>query len=70
MTDRPGLDAACTALLVMDYQLGLLHRLPDAQGLLEGVHAAVTNVRANGGHVARVRVAFTTADFDAIHPPA
>jgi nicotinamidase-related amidase len=67
MTDRPGLDPR-TALLVMDYQVGLLRRLPDAQGLLEGVHTAVTNVRANGGHVAWVRVAFTTADFDAIPP--
>lgn len=64
MTDRPGLGPARTALLVMDYQVGLLHRLPDAQGLLEGVHTAVTNVRANGGHVAWVRVAFTTTDLD------
>jgi hypothetical protein len=49
MTDRPGLDPARTALLVMGYSRGP-HRIP--------------NGRANNGHVAWVRVAFTTTDLD------
>jgi nicotinamidase-related amidase len=68
MTDQPNLDPARTALLVMDYQVGLVHRLPDAQALLDRVDAAVADVRARGGHIAWVRVAFDDTDFDAIPP--
>ena len=68
MTDQLNLDPARTALLVMDYQVGLVHHLPDAQALLERVDTAVTDVRARGGHVGWVRVAFDDADFDAIPP--
>jgi nicotinamidase-related amidase len=52
----------------MDYQVGLLRGLPDAQALLERVNTAVGDVRARGGHNVWVRVAFDTADFDAIPP--
>jgi nicotinamidase-related amidase len=64
MVDKPNLDPARTALLVMDYQVGLLRGLPDAQALLERVNTAVGDVRARGGHIVWVRVAFDTADFD------
>jgi nicotinamidase-related amidase len=68
MSDELILDPADTTMLVMDYQVGLLHRLPDAQALLDRVNSAITNVRANGAHVGWVRVAFTAAEFDAIPP--
>jgi nicotinamidase-related amidase len=66
MPDRPGLDPAQTALLVMDYQHGIVEQLPDTAALLDRVSAAIDNVRGSGGHVGWVRVAFTDADFDAI----
>jgi nicotinamidase-related amidase len=68
VTDQLSLDPTRTALLVMDYQAGLVHRLPDAPALLERVGAAVADVRALGGHIAWVRVAFDDGDFDAIPP--
>jgi nicotinamidase-related amidase len=68
MTDQLKLDPAHTALIVMDYQVGLLDLLPDAQALLERVNAAVTEVRGRGGQLAWVRVAFTTNEFDAMPP--
>jgi nicotinamidase-related amidase len=66
MTDQPVPDPTRTALLVMDYQVGILHRLPDTEALLGRVGAAIADVRARGGHVGWVRVAFDDADFDAI----
>lgn len=69
MTDQPSLDPARTALLVMDYQVGLVSRLPDAPALLDRVNLAVADVRARGGHIGWVRVGFADSDFDAI-PPA
>jgi nicotinamidase-related amidase len=66
--DQPDIDPAGTALLVMDFQVGLVDRVADAGALLERVNTAVADVRAHGGHVAWVRVAFDTADFDAIPP--
>jgi nicotinamidase-related amidase len=69
VTDQLHLDPTRTALLVMDYQVGLLDRLPAAEALLERVGTAVADVRARGGHVGWVQVAFYDADLDAI-PPA
>lgn len=68
MNDQPDLDPARTALLVMDYQVGVLHWLPDAPALLARVDTAVAAVRARGGHVGWVCVGFEDADFDAIPP--
>ena len=68
MTDQLQLDPARTALLVMDYQVALVDRLPDAEALLERVNTAIADVRARGGHVGWVRVGFADADFDAIPP--
>ena len=55
-----------TALLVMDYQAGILGRVPDAHGALSRTAAAIEAVRRAGGHVGYVRVAFDDADFKAI----
>lgn len=68
MTDQPSLDPTRTALLVMDYQVGLVQLLPDAQALLERVDAAIADVRARGGHIGWVRVGFDDHEFDAIPP--
>jgi nicotinamidase-related amidase len=66
MPDRPTLDPDHTALLVMDYQNGIVAQLSDTDQLLERVTTAVDNVRGHGGHIGWVRVAFTDADFEAI----
>ncbi len=62
----PTLDPRRTALLVMDYQPGILAQLPDGDSLVERARAALDAVRVRGGHVGWVRVAFDDADFDAI----
>lgn len=68
MTDQLALDPSHTALLVMDYQHGIVSQLPDADALLKRVDAVIADVRARGGHVGWVRVAFDDNDFDAIGP--
>lgn len=60
------LDPNRTALLVLDYQEGILGQLPDTGPLLDRVTAAIDDVRVRGGHVGWVRVAFEDAEFDAI----
>ncbi len=65
MADHPDLDPTSTALLVMDFQNGIVGRLPDPDPLLGRVGATVADVRARGGHVGWVRVgAFATTDLD------
>lgn len=68
MNTVPPLDAAHTALLVMDCQPATLAGLPaaDRETLLAHTEAAIAEVRAHGGTVAYVRVGFTEADWDAI----
>jgi nicotinamidase-related amidase len=67
MTDSPSpIDPARTALLVMDYQAGILARLPEAESLLERTAEAIDIVRRGGGHLGYVRVAFEDADYAAI----
>ncbi|MGX7679774.1 cysteine hydrolase [Jatrophihabitans sp. DSM 45814] len=66
MAGRLTLDPQRTALLVMDYQNGIIAQLHDTDRLLDGVRTAVDNVRGRGGHIIWVRVAFTDADFEAI----
>ncbi|OPX10685.1 cysteine hydrolase family protein [Mycobacterium sp. AT1] len=66
MPDAPALDPRHTALLVMDYQNGIVARLSDAESPLERVSSAVGNVRGRGGRIGWVRVAFTEADLAAI----
>lgn len=66
MPDQPTLDPQHTALLVMDYQNGIVRQLPDTEPLVARVATAINTTRAHGGQVGWVRVAFTDADFDAI----
>ena len=67
MTDRhPTLDPDRTALLVLDYQNGIVGQLPDTASLLDRVTTAIDDVRGRGAHVGWVRVAFEDAEFEAI----
>ena len=60
------LDPARTALLVMDYQPGILGRIEDGDALVARAQEAIAAARAAGATVGYVRVAFTDADFDAM----
>jgi nicotinamidase-related amidase len=64
--DTPKLDPARTALLVMDYQPGIIGRLEDSEALVGRAQAALAVARAAGATVGYVRVAFTDADFEAM----
>lgn len=67
MTDTaPTIDPRQTALLVMDYQHGILSSLDNAEQLLTNTAATIELIRARGGHVGYVRVAFTDTDYDTI----
>ncbi|MGI5158048.1 cysteine hydrolase family protein [Microbispora sp. CA-102843] len=68
----PALDPRTAALLVMDYQQGILAALPgptNPEALLSRVAGAIADMRAHGAAIAYVRVGFTEADWAAI-PPA
>jgi nicotinamidase-related amidase len=65
----PTLDPHRAALLVMDYQNGVVSQIPDADALLTRVADAIAVSRAAGCHVGYVRVGFEDADYAAI-PPA
>jgi len=65
---RPAIDPRRTALLVMDYQAGILGRLGDAEPLLSRAADAIAVVRGRGGQIGYVRVAFDDADYDAVPP--
>jgi len=62
----PVIDARHAALLVMDLQPGLLDSLAGADDLLTCAESAIATVRAHGGQVGYVRVAFEDADYDAM----
>jgi nicotinamidase-related amidase len=65
MTDTAtSLDPRRTALLVMDYQNGIVAMLDDPEPLLERAERAIAWARGQGIQVGYVRVAFTAADFD------
>lgn len=57
---------AHTALLVMDYQPGVLSGLVDSKTLLARAADAIAVVRRAGGHVGYVRVAFNDSDIAAM----
>lgn len=67
-TDAPVLDPRRTALLVMDYQNGVVSQIPDSGALLDRAAAAIAAVRSAGGHVGYVRVGFEPADYAAFAP--
>jgi nicotinamidase-related amidase len=62
----PKLDPARTALLVMDYQRGILERIDDADALAARAREAIDTLREAGATIGYVRVAFTDADFEAM----
>ena len=65
MTDQtPSCEALHTALLVMDYQAGIVARVPEADQLVERARQAIDLVRDWGGQIGYVRVAFEDEDFD------
>jgi nicotinamidase-related amidase len=65
MTDlHPPLEAPHAALLVMDYQAGIVDRVPEADQLLERARGAIDLVRDWGGQIGYVRVAFEDEDYD------
>jgi nicotinamidase-related amidase len=65
MTDQiPPFEAPHTALLVMDYQAGIVGRVPQADELVERARTAIALVRDWGGQIGYVRVAFEDEDFD------
>jgi nicotinamidase-related amidase len=67
MTETPAhIDPKRTALLVMDYQAGILGRLADADELVARVAGAIALVRRTGGQVGYVRVAFEDAEIAAM----
>jgi nicotinamidase-related amidase len=69
MTETPApIDPGRTALLVMDYQRGIVGMIEDSDALLGRAGQAIDLVRDRGGHVGYVRVAFTDADLEAIPP--
>ncbi len=52
------IDLSTTALLIMDYQNGIIPMAPDPDGLLAGAREVIDLVRAHGGTIGYVRVAF------------
>lgn len=64
--DLPPIDPRRAALLVMDYQPGIIGRLADPEPLLERVNEAIAAARAADLTVAYVRVAFADADAEAV----
>lgn len=65
----PPLDPGTSALLVMDYQRGILAALPDPadrEALPSRVAGAVADMRAYGAAIVHVHVGFTEADWAAI----
>ena len=69
MTDAaPTLDPRRTALLVMDYQQAIVEMIDDSDTLVARAAEAIDLLRARGGHVGYVRVAFTDADLENIPP--
>ncbi|HEY6523265.1 MAG TPA: cysteine hydrolase [Solirubrobacteraceae bacterium] len=69
MTDAASpIDPRRTALLVMDYQQAIVGMIDDSDALVARAVEAIKLVRARGGYVGYVRVAFTDADLQNIPP--
>ena len=64
MTQR--IDPKRAALLVMDFQAGIIDMLEDADALVARAALAIRSMRERGGHVGYVRVAFVETEFAAI----
>ncbi|AQW55865.1 MULTISPECIES: cysteine hydrolase family protein [Streptomyces] len=59
----PQIDPRRTALLAMDFQNGIVAIAPEPDALIERVKGAMADVRAAGGTIGYVRVAFTEDDW-------
>ncbi len=55
------IDASTTALLIMDYQNGIVPMAPNPKELLAGARQAIDLVRSHGGTIGYVRVGFADA---------
>ena len=67
MTEQPeSIDPSRAALLVMDFQVGVIGMVDDADQLVNRVKETITLVRNRGGAVGYVRVAFTDGDFEGL----
>ena len=62
------IDPRHAALLVMDYQNGIVDMLGEPEDLLSSAADAISAVRRAGGVVGYVRVAFEDADLEEIPP--
>ena len=62
----PVIDSKRTALLVMDIQNGVVGSISEPDILLERIGRAIADVRAAGGTVGYIRVAFTEDDWAAV----
>jgi nicotinamidase-related amidase len=60
------IDPKKTALLLMDYQSGIIGRIPNSDALLERAAQTIVAARRHGVCVGYVRVAFDEADVKAI----
>jgi nicotinamidase-related amidase len=67
-TSPEPVDPARAALLLMDFQAGILGAIADAEGLVARAAAARAAARKAGAKVVYVRVAFTEQDYAAIPP--
>jgi nicotinamidase-related amidase len=68
MTDISPIIANEAALLLLDYQTGIIGMLPDGDALVVRAAAAAQTFRAAGGRIGYVRVAFTADDVRALPP--
>ncbi len=64
--NTPAIDPRRSALLVMDYQAGIVGRIADADELLARMRAAIDLARERGMTVGYVRVALTDEERDAV----
>lgn len=62
----PAIDPPRTALLVMDVQNGVVGSIAEPDILLDQIGGAIADVRAAGGTVGYIRVAFTENDWAAV----
>ncbi|WP_255946209.1 cysteine hydrolase family protein [Streptomyces odontomachi] len=59
----PAINPERTALLAMDFQNGIVPLAPEPDALVERVKGVIADVRAAGGTIGYVRVAFTEDDW-------
>lgn len=62
----PAIEPERTALLAMDFQHGTLGHVSDSDALVERIRGAIADVRAAGGTVGYVRVAFAEDEWAAV----